>query len=55
LILTASALSIKYRDLVIALAARYKLSAVYWGRHGVIALVLLSSPSRVSVVATTRK
>jgi len=30
LILTASALSINHRDLVIALAARYKLPAVYW-------------------------
>jgi putative tryptophan/tyrosine transport system substrate-binding protein len=36
LILTASALSIKNRDLVIALAARYKLPAVYWDREGVV-------------------
>jgi putative tryptophan/tyrosine transport system substrate-binding protein len=36
LILTASALSIEHRDLVIALAARYKLPAVYWDREGVV-------------------
>jgi putative ABC transport system substrate-binding protein len=36
LILTASASSIEHRDLVIALAARYKLPAVYWDREGVV-------------------
>jgi putative ABC transport system substrate-binding protein len=35
LILTASALSIKHRDLVIALAARYKLPAIEWDRESV--------------------
>ena len=33
LILTASAWSIVRRDLIVALAARYKLPAVYFGRH----------------------
>jgi len=36
LILTASALSIRHRDLVIALAARYKLPAVDWDRASVV-------------------
>jgi putative ABC transport system substrate-binding protein len=36
LILTASALSIRHRDLVIALAARYKLPAVNWDRESVV-------------------
>jgi hypothetical protein len=36
LILTAFALSIKHRDLVIALAARYKLPVVYWDREAVV-------------------
>jgi putative ABC transport system substrate-binding protein len=35
LILTASASSIKHRDLVIALAARYKLPAIDWDRESV--------------------
>jgi putative ABC transport system substrate-binding protein len=35
-ILTASALSIKHRDLVITLAARYKLPAVDWDRESVV-------------------
>jgi putative tryptophan/tyrosine transport system substrate-binding protein len=33
LILTASGSSLKHRDLVVALAARYKLPAVYWDRE----------------------
>jgi putative ABC transport system substrate-binding protein len=36
LILTASAFSIEHRALVIALAARYKLPAVYWDREGAV-------------------
>ena len=32
LILTASGASIRHRDLIVALAARYKLPAVYWDR-----------------------
>jgi putative ABC transport system substrate-binding protein len=32
LILTASGASIRHRDLIVTLAARYKLPAVYWDR-----------------------
>ncbi len=35
LIVTASALSVLHRDLIIALAARHKLPAVYWSRRPV--------------------
>jgi putative ABC transport system substrate-binding protein len=36
LILTASALTIKHRELIITLAARYKLPAVDWDREGAV-------------------
>ncbi|HET7190654.1 MAG TPA: ABC transporter substrate-binding protein [Pseudolabrys sp.] len=42
LIVTASAATIRYRDLVISLAARHKLPAVYWERFFVAAGGLIS-------------
>jgi len=42
LIVTASALAVVHRDLIIALAARHKLPAVYYERHSVVAGGLIS-------------
>jgi putative tryptophan/tyrosine transport system substrate-binding protein len=42
LILTASALSVVHRDLIISLAARYKLPAVYYERYYVVGGGLIS-------------
>ena len=42
LIVTASAATIRYRDLIISLAARHKLPAVYWERFFVVAGGLIS-------------
>ena len=42
LIVTASAATIRYRDLIISLAARHKLPAVYWERFFVAAGGLIS-------------
>jgi putative tryptophan/tyrosine transport system substrate-binding protein len=42
LILTASALTIKHRNLIMALAARYKLPAIDWGRESVVGSGLMA-------------
>src|SRR4030088_559738 len=42
LIVTGSALSLVHREMIIALAARYKLPAVYWERYFVTAGGLIS-------------
>jgi putative ABC transport system substrate-binding protein len=42
LVVAASAASIRYRDLIIALAAQYKLPAVYWERFYVTGGGLIS-------------
>ena len=42
LIVTASAATLRYRDLIISLAARHKLPAVYWERFFVAAGGLIS-------------
>jgi ABC-type uncharacterized transport system substrate-binding protein len=42
LIITASAATLRYRDLIISLAARHKLPAVYWARFFVAAGGLIS-------------
>jgi ABC-type uncharacterized transport system substrate-binding protein len=47
LIVTASALALRHRDLIITLAARYKLPAVYYERHHVASGGLISYGSNL--------